>query len=119
MLQYMRSFKRPVGMPEQLSGQQDKVSLPGADHMICLLRRRDEPNSPCGSCCSPAHTFRKAGLITRANGDGCLCKVAAGTHVQQIHACLSEEGAKANRFIDSPAQIFRIGPVLEFQPIRS
>ena len=102
-------MQRPVGIAQQLAGQQDQVGLAGAQHVFGLHRFGDQPHGASGDARFAADALGELGLVAGADGNFRVRRGAAGGHIDQVHAQRLEPAGQLHRLVRVPAIVHPVG----------
>ena len=93
----------PVGVAEELAGEEDEVGLAGGDDGVSLGRISDEADGGGGDVGFAADAGGEGDLEAWADGDFGVGDLAAGGDIDQINAMVAEEMGELDGVVDGPA----------------
>ena len=117
MAKFLSRTHRPIGIPQELSCQKDKICLSASDDVIGLFGGRDHSNRSCCYCCLFTYRGGERRLIPGAHWDYGLGDVAAGTHINEIDSLFLQERSKSKALLNRPTMGTGVVLLIELQPV--
>src|ERR1700679_422073 len=99
--------KGPIGIAEELAGEEDEVGFAGGDDGVGLGGIGDHADGGGGDVGIAADASGEGDLIAGADGDLYIGNKAAGRDVDEVDAAFAEEVGEPDGLVDVPAAILR------------